>query len=131
MSGPRRPQASGPVPTQQTPSHSPGTHQPRPRIDPGIDEGTVPGRRGHEPLADYPTSPPGQWRPPTTISEMVEEPESSATPTLDEWIGEVGESGVLAAVEALKASVANGTATVLRDKESLQAYWDSRRRQTA
>jgi hypothetical protein len=62
---------------------------------------------------------------------MVEEPESSATPTLDEWIGDVGESGVLAAVEALKASVANGTARVLRDKESLQAYWDSRRRQTA
>ncbi len=64
-------------------------------------------------------------------SEMVDEPAFSTTPALDEWIDEVGEPGVLEAVEALKTAIANGTATVLRDKESLQAYWDSRRRQTA
>ncbi len=62
---------------------------------------------------------------------MVDEPDSSMTPTLDEWIDEVGEPGVLESVEALKTAIGNGTAMVLRDRESLQAYWDSRRRQTA
>jgi hypothetical protein len=64
---------------------------------------------------------------PSILSGMVAEPQASATPSLDEWIAEVGESGVLAEVEALKASIASGTATVLYDKESLQAYWDDRR----
>jgi len=62
---------------------------------------------------------------------MADEPASSMTPTLDEWIDEVGEPGVLEAVEALKTAIGNGTATVLRDKESGHAVWDSRRRQTA
>ncbi len=52
-------------------------------------------------------------------SKMVDERASSTTPTLDEWIDEVGEPGVLEAVEALKTAIGNGTATVLRDKESL------------
>jgi len=63
-------------------------------------------------------------------SRVVEQPKSSTTPALDEWIDEVGEPGVLVEVEALKAAIENGSATVLRDKESLQAYWESRR-QTA
>jgi len=64
-------------------------------------------------------------------SKMVDERASSTTPTLDEWIDEVGEPGVLEAVEALKTAIGNGTATVLRDKESLQATGtvaDARRR---
>jgi hypothetical protein len=64
-------------------------------------------------------------------SRMVEHPVPSATPSLDSWIAEVGEPAVVAAVNGLKGAIAEGTAPVLRDAASLQAYWDSRRRQTA
>ncbi len=66
-----------------------------------------------------------------TITAMVDEPQPTTTPMLDEWIGEVGESGVIAAVETLMAAVENGTVPVLRDKDALRAYWHSRRRQRA
>jgi hypothetical protein len=55
----------------------------------------------------------------------------SATPSLDSWIEEAGEPAVMAAINELKGAIAEGTAPVLRDPVSLQAYWDSRRRYTA
>ena len=62
---------------------------------------------------------------------MVERPELSATPSLDSWIEQAGEPAVVAAANELKGAIEEGTAPVLRDAVSLQAYWDSRRRQTA
>ena len=62
---------------------------------------------------------------------MVGHREPSATPSLDSWIEQAGEAAVVAAVNELKGAIAEGTVPVLRDAASLQAYWDSRRRQTA
>jgi hypothetical protein len=62
---------------------------------------------------------------------MVEHPEPSAMPSLDCWVEHAGEPAVVAAVNELKTAIADGTAPVLRDAASLQAYWDSRRRRTA
>lgn len=62
---------------------------------------------------------------------MVDDAEASTTPLLDDWIGEVGEAGVVVAVEVLRAAVEAGTVPVLRDKDALQVYWDNRRRQPA
>jgi hypothetical protein len=61
---------------------------------------------------------------------VVEHFEASATPSLDSWIAEACEPAVMATVSDLKDAIAEGTAPVLRDAATLQAYWDSRRRQT-
>lgn len=62
---------------------------------------------------------------------MAQHAGPSATPSLDDWIAESGEPAVVAAAGELMGAIAEGTAPVLRDAATLQAYWDSRRRQTA
>ena len=62
---------------------------------------------------------------------VAEHLEPTATPSLDSWIAEAGEPAVMAAVNALNGVIDEGTVPLLRDAASLQAYWDSRRHQTA
>jgi hypothetical protein len=58
---------------------------------------------------------------------MVDPSTPSATPVLDEWLAEVGEDGVVTAVETVKSDVEDKTVPLLRDAASLRAYWGSRR----
>jgi hypothetical protein len=57
--------------------------------------------------------------------------ERSSTPLLDDWIAEVGEERVAAAVRAAQQDIADGTLPAFADKDSLLEYWNRGRRQSA
>ncbi len=48
--------------------------------------------------------------------------EDSRTPLLDEWIAEVGEKGVVAAIEDTKRQIAEGSVRGFHDRESYLAF---------
>lgn len=62
---------------------------------------------------------------------MANEPERSEMPLLDEWIAEVGEEGVAAAVRATERDVSEGLIPSYDDADSLLRSWRRGRRQSA
>ena len=53
---------------------------------------------------------------------MASDPDEATTPLLEEWIAEVGEGQVSAAVRAAIRSIEDGTVPGFTDKEALLAY---------
>ena len=53
---------------------------------------------------------------------MASDPDEVTTPPLEEWIAEVGEGQVSAAVRAAIRSTEDGTVPGFTDKEALLAY---------
>ena len=53
---------------------------------------------------------------------MASDPDEAMTPPLEEWIAEVGEGQVSAAVRAAIRSIEDGTVPGFTDKEALLAY---------
>jgi len=53
---------------------------------------------------------------------MASDPDEATTPLLEEWIAEIGEGQVSAAVRAAIRSIEDGTVPGFTDKEALLAY---------
>jgi hypothetical protein len=53
---------------------------------------------------------------------MPSDPDEATTPLLEEWIAEIGEEQVSAAVLAAIRSIEDGTVPGFTDRESLLAY---------
>lgn len=65
------------------------------------------------------------------MTEMEDQRERSDTPVLDEWIAEVGEDAVVAAVRATEQAVEEGSLPAYSDRHSLLQHWRGGRRQSA
>lgn len=61
----------------------------------------------------------------------MSEERSTPTPPLDEWLAEVGDDGVAAAVVAARAQIADGALRGFSDKEELLEYLQGSRRRSA
>lgn len=61
----------------------------------------------------------------------MSEDSASSTPLLDEWRAEVGDEAVVAAVEAARAKIADGSLRGFSDKEKLLEYLQGPRRRSA
>ena len=64
----------------------------------------------------------GSARPRVTLALMASPQEQTGTPSLDEWIAEVGEEEVVAVVKASVRDIENGTTPGFTDKEAFSAY---------
>ena len=61
----------------------------------------------------------------------MSEAHSSETPLLDEWRAEVGDDAVVAAVEAARAQIADGSLRGFSDKDELLDYLQRSHRRSA
>ena len=61
----------------------------------------------------------------------MSEDSPSQTPLLDEWRAEVGAEAVVAAVEAARAQIADGSLRGFSDKDELLKYLQGSRRRSA
>jgi hypothetical protein len=62
---------------------------------------------------------------------MTSKEASQGTPLLDHWLLEVGEAGVVAAVEAARLGIAEGRLPGFSDRDELDEYLRRPRRRTA
>jgi hypothetical protein len=62
---------------------------------------------------------------------MTSKGSSEGTPLLDQWLAEVGEDGVVAAVEAARRGIAEGRLPGFSDKDELEEYLRRPHRRTA
>jgi hypothetical protein len=59
---------------------------------------------------------------------MTPEPHQPPTPgLLDEWIGEIGEAGVVAAIEDARRRIADGSLPGFTDADALVRHWSAHR----
>ncbi len=61
----------------------------------------------------------------------MSEESASPTPLLDEWLAEVGDDGVAAAVDAARAQITDGSLRGLSDKDELLEYLQGSHRRSA